>query len=63
MSDSPNPLLRQEMAELPTYKAGKKVAPVNGLTAYKLSSNENAHPPLPGVLAAITKAWHVAVSG
>jgi histidinol-phosphate aminotransferase len=44
------------MAELPTYKAGKKVAAVNGLTAFKLSSNENAHPPLPGVLAAITKA-------
>lgn len=56
MSDSPKPLLRQEMAELPTYKAGKKVAAVNGLTAYKLSSNENAHPPLPSVLAAITKA-------
>jgi histidinol-phosphate aminotransferase len=44
------------MAALPTYKAGKKVAAVNGLTAFKLSSNENAHPPLPGVLAAITKA-------
>lgn len=56
MSDSLNPLLRQEMAELPTYKAGKKVAPVNGLTAYKLSSNENTHPPLPSVLAAIAKA-------
>ena len=27
MSNSPKPLLRQEMAELPTYKAGKKVAP------------------------------------
>lgn len=56
MSDSLNPLLRQEMAELPTYKAGKKVAPVNGLTAYKLSSNENTHPPLPSVLTAIAKA-------
>ena len=56
MSDSPKPHLRQEMDALPTYKAGKKVAPVNGLTAYKLSSNENAHPPLPSVVAAITKA-------
>ena len=56
MSDSPNPQLRREMAALPTYKAGKKVAAVNGLTAFKLSSNENSHPPLPGVLAAITKA-------
>jgi histidinol-phosphate aminotransferase len=56
MSDSSQPQLRSEMAALPTYKAGKKVAAVNGLTAFKLSSNENAHPPLPGVLAAITKA-------
>lgn len=56
MSDALKPQLRREMAELPTYKAGKKVAAVNGLTAFKLSSNENAHPPLPGVLAAITKA-------
>lgn len=56
MSDSLIPLLRPEMTELPTYKAGKKVAPVNGLTAYKLSSNENANPPLPSVVAAITKA-------
>jgi len=56
MSDSSKPQLRREMAALPTYKAGKKVAAVNGLTAFKLSSNENSHPPLPGVLAAITKA-------
>lgn len=44
------------MAKLPTYKAGKKVAPVNGLTAYKLSSNEVAHSPLPSVVAAIVDA-------
>lgn len=56
MSESTNPQLRPEMAKLPTYKAGKKVEPVNGLTAYKLSSNEIAHPPLPSVLAAIVDA-------
>jgi histidinol-phosphate aminotransferase len=44
------------MNVLPTYKAGKKVASVAGLEAFKLSSNENAHPPLPSVIAAITKA-------
>jgi histidinol-phosphate aminotransferase len=44
------------MAKLPIYKAGKKVAPVNGLTAYKLSSNEVAHSPLPSVVAAIVDA-------
>ncbi len=56
MSESTNPQLRPEMAKLPTYKAGKKVEPVNGLTAYKLSSNEIAHSPLPSVLAAIVDA-------
>lgn len=44
------------MAKLPTYKAGKKVDSVNGLTAYKLSSNEVAHAPLPSVVAAIVDA-------
>lgn len=56
MSESMNPQLRAEMAKLPTYKAGKKVEPVNGLTAYKLSSNEIAHTPLPSVVAAIVDA-------
>ena len=56
MSESVNPQLRPEMAKLPTYKAGKKAAPVNGLTAYKLSSNEIAHSPLPSVVAAIVDA-------
>jgi histidinol-phosphate aminotransferase len=56
MSESVNPQLRPEMAKLPTYKAGKKVESVNGLTAYKLSSNEVAHSPLPSVVAAIIDA-------
>jgi histidinol-phosphate aminotransferase len=50
------PILRAQMSALPVYKAGKKVSPVNGLTAYKLSSNENAHAPLPSVLSAIVDA-------
>lgn len=56
MSESVNPKLRPEMAKLPTYKAGKKVEPVDGLPAYKLSSNEIAHSPLPSVVAAIVDA-------
>ena len=44
------------MAQLPTYKAGKKAAPVDGLTAFKLSSNENPMDPLPGVLDVIAQA-------
>jgi histidinol-phosphate aminotransferase len=50
------PKLRQTIAELPTYKAGKKVAGVTGLAPYKLSSNENPTPPLPSVIKAITEA-------
>lgn len=38
---------------LPKYAAGKPPAAVAGLTSYKLSSNENPMPPVPGVLAAI----------
>ena len=44
------------MAELPTYKAGKKAASKPGLPAFKLSSNEVAVEPLPGVLATIAQA-------
>ena len=56
MNESVNPQLRPEMAKLPIYKAGKKVEPVNGLTAFKLSSNEVAHAPLPSVVASIVEA-------
>jgi histidinol-phosphate aminotransferase len=56
VTESVNPKLRPEMAKLPTYKAGKKVEPVDGLSAYKLSSNEIAHSPLPSVVAAIVDA-------
>ncbi|KRE82053.1 histidinol-phosphate transaminase [Arthrobacter sp. Soil763] len=38
---------------LPRYAAGKPPAPVEGLTSYKLSSNENPLPPIPAVLQAI----------
>jgi histidinol-phosphate aminotransferase len=43
------------MAELPTYKAGKSVDPVEGLQAFKLSSNENPMEPLPGILEVIAQ--------
>lgn len=44
------------MADLPTYKAGKRAEPVEGLAAFKLSSNENPMDPLPGVLDVIAAA-------
>ncbi|MET9493943.1 histidinol-phosphate transaminase [Streptomyces sp. NPDC006552] len=44
-----NPKLRAELAGIPTYKPGKPAA-AGGPAAYKLSSNENPYPPLPGVM-------------
>ncbi|MCC3769932.1 histidinol-phosphate transaminase [Streptomyces sp. UNOC14_S4] len=42
------PRLRPALDGVPTYKPGKPAA--GGSVAYKLSSNENPYPPLPGVL-------------
>ncbi|WP_443020350.1 histidinol-phosphate transaminase [Sinomonas cyclohexanicum] len=41
------------MNRLPKYAAGRPPAPVEGLTSYKLSSNENPLAPLPAVTEAI----------
>ena len=48
--------IRHAMGDLPTYKAGKKADPVEGLTAFKLSSNENPMEPLPGIIEVIAQA-------
>ncbi|MCF3118501.1 histidinol-phosphate transaminase [Streptomyces arenae] len=44
-----SPRLRAELEGVPTYKPGKPAA-ADGPVAYKLSSNENPYPPLPGVM-------------
>ena len=54
MSSSPQP--RPNVLAIPAYVAGKPPSPRPGLTSYKLSSNENPYPPLPGVLEAATRA-------
>ncbi len=54
MADSPQ--ARPNVAEIPAYVPGKPPVPRPGLTTYKLSSNENPYPPLPGVLEAATEA-------
>ena len=46
---------RPVVDRLPRYAAGKPPAPVEGLTSYKLSSNENPLPPIPAVLEAIAR--------
>ena len=51
---SPQP--RPNVSEIPAYVAGKPPKPVPGLTTYKLSSNENPFPPLPGVVEAAVAA-------
>ena len=50
-----SPKLRAELAGIPTYKPGKPAA-AGGPVAYKLSSNENPYPPLPGVMETVTAA-------
>jgi histidinol-phosphate aminotransferase len=47
------PRLRDALDRLPAYAAGRPPRGAADLTPYKLSSNENPYPPLPGVLEAI----------
>ncbi|MBV2354793.1 histidinol-phosphate transaminase [Streptomyces sp. J2-1] len=50
-----SPKLRAELESIPTYKPGRPAA-TDGPVAYKLSSNENPYPPLPGVMERVTAA-------
>ena len=56
MSNQNPPRPRQAVAAIPTYVAGKPPAPRPGQQVYKLSSNENPYPPLPGVVEAAEAA-------
>ena len=44
------PAPRACVSQIPAYVAGKPPQPRPGMTTYKLSSNENPYPPLPGVV-------------
>ncbi len=55
-SDSSLPQIRTALDAIPSYVAGKPPPTRPGLPTYKLSSNENPYPPLPGVLDAIERA-------
>ncbi len=48
--------IRPAVAGLPVYRPGQPAPETPGVTNYKLSSNENPYPPLPGVLAATVRA-------
>jgi histidinol-phosphate aminotransferase len=60
VSDTPKPQqgprLREALQGIPAYKPGKPAAGGEGVPAFKLSSNENPYPPLPGVLEAAVAA-------
>jgi histidinol-phosphate aminotransferase len=48
--------LRQALDQVPAYVPGKPAAAREGVTAYKVSSNENPYPPLPSVLEVVREA-------
>src|ERR1035438_170814 len=50
---SPTVHLREALAAVPAYKPGKPAGVRDGVTAYKISSNENPYPPLPSVVQAV----------
>src|SRR3954451_23319469 len=50
------PEIRRAIAGIPAYVPGRPPAPRPGVTTYKLSSNENPFPPLPGVVQAAAAA-------
>jgi histidinol-phosphate aminotransferase len=47
---------RSALDAIPTYKPGRPPEPREGLRTFKLSSNENPYPPLPGVLETAAEA-------
>ncbi len=51
-----SPRLREALDGLPGYVPGPPAAQVPGLVTYKISSNENPFPPLPGVLDVVAAA-------
>lgn len=50
------PRLRPALDAIPAYKAGQPPTVREGITSYKLSSNENHHDPLPSVVEAVEAA-------
>jgi len=55
-SAAPAVHLRSALDALPAYTPGRPAAAQPGVTAYKISSNENPYPPLPSVLDVVREA-------
>jgi histidinol-phosphate aminotransferase len=56
MDDDVTVRLRDTLRSVPAYLPGKPATLHEGLTSYKLSSNENPYPPLPAVLEVLAQA-------
>jgi len=56
MSSTDEVRFRSALDDVQAYKPGKPPVRTDGRPTYKLSSNENPYPPLPGVLEAATAA-------
>ncbi|YAL83526.1 histidinol-phosphate transaminase [Dermacoccaceae bacterium W4C1] len=48
--------LRSTLDAVPAYRAGRPAPEREGVTTYKISSNENPYPPLPSVLEVVAQA-------
>jgi histidinol-phosphate aminotransferase len=48
--------LRSALSAVPAYKPGKPAGTGGGVTAYKISSNENPYPPLPSIVSVVCEA-------
>src|SRR5690349_3847280 len=55
MSDT-GPRIRPALTGIPAYKPGRPPQPREGVTSYKISSNENPYPPLPSVREVVEHA-------
>jgi len=51
-----HPRLRAVLADVPSYVPGRPPQVLEGVTPYKLASNENPYPPLPSVLEVVARA-------
>ena len=54
--EASGPQARRAIMDIPAYVPGRPPVGRDGVASYKLSSNENPYPPLPGALDAATQA-------
>lgn len=55
-SERPTVRLRDALGGVPVYKPGRPPTVIPDVVSYKMSSNENPYPPLPGVMEAVARS-------